>query len=193
MLQRSFFKSRPDPVTLGGVWGGKPEIVENVKIEVSLSYEWVIGSYWNLIYRKILCLRCSIFNSNRIQGHWGLEVGNRNPGNWKSWKTLRVERSGWNLMGRISTSSRYVNLSRILCKILLYKIYCIKYVKMFFLILKDISCSEIKYFFRLYQCDDRDFSQLHEYLIRKQNSKFSPLSSSNSQGIDFYSSFSALL
>ncbi|KAK2722906.1 dedicator of cytokinesis protein 3-like isoform X2 [Artemia franciscana] len=36
---------------------------------------------------------------------------------------------------------------------------------------------------RLYQCDDRDFSQLHEYLIRKQNSKFSPLSSSNSQGI----------
>ena len=26
----------------------------------------------------------------------------------KSWKTLRVERSGLNLVGRISTSSRYV-------------------------------------------------------------------------------------
>ena len=63
---------------------------------------------WNLMYRKILCFRCSIFNSNWIRGHRGLERGNRNLGNRKSWKTLGVERSGWNLMGRISTSSRYV-------------------------------------------------------------------------------------
>ena len=41
MLQSSYFKSRPDPVTLGGggSWRLKPEILENVKIEVSLSYE----------------------------------------------------------------------------------------------------------------------------------------------------------
>ena len=36
-------------------------------------------------------------------GIWG--VGG---GNLKSWKTLRVERSGRNLTGKISTSPRYV-------------------------------------------------------------------------------------
>ena len=46
VAQTSYFKFRPDPVSLGGVGG------------------------------------------------------------WKSWKTLRVERSGWNLMGRIITSPR---------------------------------------------------------------------------------------
>jgi len=29
---------------MGGVGGGKPEFSENLKIEMSLSYEWVIGS-----------------------------------------------------------------------------------------------------------------------------------------------------
>ena len=43
MLWSSYFKSRPDSVTLGEL-EGKPEYLENVKIEVSLSYEWVIGS-----------------------------------------------------------------------------------------------------------------------------------------------------
>ena len=37
-------QSRSDPVTFGGVDRGKPETLENVKIEVSLSYELVIGS-----------------------------------------------------------------------------------------------------------------------------------------------------
>ena len=46
------------------------------------------------IYRRILCLRCSILNWNLIRGHRGLEGGNRNLENWKSWKTLRVEISG---------------------------------------------------------------------------------------------------
>ena len=41
MLLSSHFESQPDPVTLGELKG---EILENVKIEVSLSYEWVIGS-----------------------------------------------------------------------------------------------------------------------------------------------------
>ena len=44
MLQSSYFKSRPDPVVLRGVGRETGEILENVKIEVSLSYEWVIGS-----------------------------------------------------------------------------------------------------------------------------------------------------
>ena len=39
MLQNSYFKSRPDPVTLGGVGGGKVEILEKMKIDISLSYE----------------------------------------------------------------------------------------------------------------------------------------------------------
>ena len=59
-----------------------------------------------MIYRKIFCLKCFIFNSNRIWGHRGLAGRNKNLGNRISWKTLRVERSRWNLMGRISTSSR---------------------------------------------------------------------------------------
>ena len=42
VLHSLYFKSRPDPVTLGGVGGGNRG--KNVKIEVSLSYEWVIGS-----------------------------------------------------------------------------------------------------------------------------------------------------
>ena len=51
MSQSSYFKSRPDLVTLGrGSWRGKP----------------------------------------------------------KTWKTLRVEGSGWNLVGKISTSPRYM-------------------------------------------------------------------------------------
>ena len=50
----------------GGLGGG-----EIVKIEVSLSYEWVIGSWWNLIYRKNSCLRYYIFDSDWIRGHKG--------------------------------------------------------------------------------------------------------------------------
>ena len=34
--------------------------------------------------------------------------GNGNIGNWKSWKTLRVEKSGRNFAGRISKFRRYV-------------------------------------------------------------------------------------
>ena len=41
-------------------------------------------------------------------GHRDLEGRNINLGNQKSCKTLRVERSGWNLMGRIGTNYRYV-------------------------------------------------------------------------------------
>jgi len=29
-------------------------------------------------------------------------------GSWKSWKTLRMERLGWRLVGRISKCRRYV-------------------------------------------------------------------------------------
>ena len=29
MSQSSYFKSRPDLLTLGGVWRGKPDILEN--------------------------------------------------------------------------------------------------------------------------------------------------------------------
>ena len=35
--------------------------------------------------------------------------GGLGGGNLKSWKTLRLEGSGWNLLGKISTSSRYVS------------------------------------------------------------------------------------
>ena len=44
MLQSSYSKARSDPVKFEGVGGGKPEVFENVKIEVSLFYEWVIRS-----------------------------------------------------------------------------------------------------------------------------------------------------
>jgi len=35
-------------------------------------------------------------------------LGGVEGGNGKSWRTLRVERSGRNLVGRISTSHRYM-------------------------------------------------------------------------------------
>ena len=44
MLQSSDLKYLPDLVTLGGVGGGDRKILENMKIEVSFSYEWVVGS-----------------------------------------------------------------------------------------------------------------------------------------------------
>ena len=37
-----------------------------------------------------------------------LTLGGVGEGNRKSWKTLRVERSGWNLVGRIGKFRRYV-------------------------------------------------------------------------------------
>jgi len=38
------------------------------------------------IYRRILCLRCSLFDSNCIWGHRGLEEGNRNLGKRFEWR-----------------------------------------------------------------------------------------------------------
>ena len=37
-----------------------------------------------------------------------MTLGGVGGGNLKSWKTLRVEGSGWNLVGKISRSPRYV-------------------------------------------------------------------------------------
>lgn len=46
------------------------------------------------------------------------------------------------------------------------------------------NCSDEKEFtFRVFQTDEKDFSQLHDTLIRKQNSKYSPLSSHPNCGI----------
>ena len=43
-----------------------------------------------LDYRRVLCLRCSIFNSNRIRGHRGLEgeteILKRNLGKRLEWR-----------------------------------------------------------------------------------------------------------
>ena len=50
--------------------------------------------------------RAVILNPDRIWWHWG--GGELGGGNLKSWKTLRVERSGWNLVEKISTSPRYM-------------------------------------------------------------------------------------
>ena len=40
----SLFSILTGSSAFGGSWRGKSEILENVKIEVSFSYEWVIGS-----------------------------------------------------------------------------------------------------------------------------------------------------
>lgn len=46
------------------------------------------------------------------------------------------------------------------------------------------KCSDEKEFtFRVFQTDEKDFYQLHDTLIRKQNSKYSPLSSHPNYGI----------
>ena len=54
-------------------------------------------------FGRISCLRALILNPDWIWWHWG-EL----RGGLKSWKTLRVEGSGWNLVGKISTSTRYI-------------------------------------------------------------------------------------
>ena len=59
-----------------------------------------------LIFRRNSCFRAPILNPDQIWWHWrGGGVGGGNP---KSRKTLRVERSGWNLVGRIRKCRRYV-------------------------------------------------------------------------------------
>ncbi|XP_065212165.1 dedicator of cytokinesis protein 3 isoform X2 [Planococcus citri] len=44
------------------------------------------------------------------------------------------------------------------------------------------SCEEKEYSFKVYQCEDKEFYQLHEYIIRKQTSKYSPLSAQQHYG-----------
>ena len=53
-------------------------------------------------YIKESCVSDAPFSIWIGSGDIGLEGGKQ-----KSWKTLRVERLGWNLMGRISTSYKY--------------------------------------------------------------------------------------
>lgn len=41
---------------------------------------------------------------------------------------------------------------------------------------------EKEYSFKVYQCEDKEFYQLHEYIIRKQTSKYNPLSAQQHYG-----------
>lgn len=43
-------------------------------------------------------------------------------------------------------------------------------------------CEEKEYSFKVYQCEDKEFYQLHEYIIRKQTSKYNPLSAQQHYG-----------
>ena len=74
------------------------------KNEIFLIYKWMIGSLWNFNILKDFMSERSYFKS------WPnlVTLGGVRGGNQKSWKTLRVERLGWNLVGRTSTSLRYV-------------------------------------------------------------------------------------
>ena len=102
--------TRTDPLSLGEL-GRRVNSEKLGKNELFLTYKGVIGSRsldqalkWNLIFGRISCLRALILISpDRIWWHLG-GVGR----NLISWKTLRVEGSGWNLLGKISTSPRYV-------------------------------------------------------------------------------------
>lgn len=42
---------------------------------------------------------------------------------------------------------------------------------------------EKEYSFKVFQCEDKEFFQLHEYIIRKQTSKYSLLSAQQHYGI----------
>ena len=116
--QSSYLKSWLDPVTLWGA-GGDLKSWKTLRLE---------GSGWNLVGKIIPSPRYVIDILERIRSLWGswgvglilsvseLPVKSRlDPvtlggvgGNLKSWKMLRVEDSGWNLVGKISTSSIYV-------------------------------------------------------------------------------------
>ena len=41
---------------------------------------------------------------------------------------------------------------------------------------------EKEYSFKVFQCEDKEFYQLHDFIIRKQTGKFSPLSSQQHYG-----------
>ena len=70
----------------GGERVGKRLIQKIRKNEEFLTYEKVIGSKWNLIFRRISCLRALILNIERIRWHWG--GGGFGGGNLKFWKRL---------------------------------------------------------------------------------------------------------
>lgn len=44
------------------------------------------------------------------------------------------------------------------------------------------DAEEKEYSFKVFQCEDKEFFQLHEYIIRKQTSKYSPLSAQQHYG-----------
>lgn len=48
---------------------------------------------------------------------------------------------------------------------------------------------EKEYSFKVFQCEDKEFFQLHDYIIRKQTSKYSPLSAQQHYGEDFQSTW----
>ena len=74
-------------MTLGGVGGGNWNSWR--KWEIGVIFILGIGDRILMkldIYRRILCLRCSLFDSNCIWGHRGLEEGNRNLGKRFEWR-----------------------------------------------------------------------------------------------------------
>lgn len=44
------------------------------------------------------------------------------------------------------------------------------------------DAEEKEYSFKVFQCEDKEFFQLHEYIIRKQTSKYSPLAAQQHYG-----------
>ena len=86
----------PVPLSLGELGGGKPNSEKLEKSDVFLPYERVIGSQWNLIFRRTSCLRALIFNPDRMQwylreleetGNLGirLEWRDRDDTWWEEW------------------------------------------------------------------------------------------------------------
>ena len=55
-----------DPLSLGVVGGGGGNSEKLEKNEVFLTYERVIGSQLNLMFRRISCLRALILNLDQI-------------------------------------------------------------------------------------------------------------------------------
>ena len=62
-------------------------------------------SHKNVFFFKIKALKYSQPKSDILKLN---NYSKLRGGNLKSWKTLRVEGSGWNLVGKISTSHRYM-------------------------------------------------------------------------------------
>ena len=107
VLQSSYFKSRPDPMTLRGIREGNRNSWKrkNWGIFILRMSDRILIK---LDIKEDLMSQMLYFLFEWIRGHRGWRGGNRNLGNQKSRKTLRVERSGWNLKARINTSFRYV-------------------------------------------------------------------------------------